>query len=396
MIRFSTFSQRVRLTAFVLAIAAAPRVSLAQSTVTDVVGFLMTNQAVPTEDFPRDRAASDAARDALTRALVVSLTTVPIATSSGGFVYRLNPELGTVERATESFGGFFVERALTPGHGRAVFGMSAWTSSFDELDGHNLRDGSFVTIANRFGDEPAPFDTESLTLRVRSSMMTAFASVGITDRFEIGGAVPFVRLRLEGERIDVYRGQTYPQASAVASASGIGDVAVRAKYMVLSARSGGVAVAGEVRLPTGDADNLLGAGSAAYRMMGIGSFERNRVSLHGNAGFIQGGVSDEFNFGGAAAVAVAPQVTLTGELSGRYLSELGSVALTSARHPTIAGVETLRLTGVEPGRTISTAVAGFKWNPAGTLVVGAHLRWTLNATGLTAPLTPSLGLEYAF
>ena len=53
-------------------------------------------------------------------------------------------------------------------------------------------------------------------------------------------------------------------------------------------------------------------------------------------------------------------------------------------------------TGGEPGRTIATGVAGFKWNPGGTLVVAAHLRWTLNSTGLTAPLTPSLGLEYAF
>ena len=386
----------VRFFALGLAVAAVPRTAWAQSTVTDVVGFLMTNQAVPTADFSRDRAAAEAARDALTRSLIVSLTSAPIATSSGGFVYRLNPELGTVERATESFGGFFVERALTPGNGRAVFGMSAWTSAFDELDGHDLRDGSFVTIANQFRDEPAPFDTESLTLRVRSSVMTAFASVGISDRFEIGGAVPFLRLRLEGDRINVYRGQTFPQADAMASASGIGDVALRAKYMLVSARSGGVAVAGEVRLPTGDADNLLGAGSAAYRLMGIGSFEHHRVSLHGNAGFIQGGVSDEINIGGAAAVAVAPQVTLTGELATRYLSDLRSVALTSASHPSIAGVETWRLTGGEPGRTITTGIAGLKWNPGGTLVFAAHLRWTLNSTGLTAPLTPSLGLEYAF
>ena len=386
----------VRFFALGLAVAAVPRTAWAQSTVTDVVGFLMTNQAVPTADFSRDRAAAEAAKDALTRSLIVSLTSAPIATSSGGFVYRLNPELGTVERATESFGGFFVERALTPGNGRAVFGMSAWTSAFDQLDGHNLRDGSFVTIANQFRDEPAPFDTESLTLRVRSSVMTAFASVGISDRFEIGGAVPFLRLQLEGERINVYRRQTFPQADALATASGIGDVALRAKYMIVSARSGGVAVAGEVRLPTGDADNLLGAGSAAYRLMGVGSFEHHRVSLHGNAGFIQGGVSDEINIGGAAAVAVAPQVTLTGELATRYLSDLRSVALTSASHPSIAGVETWRLTGGEPGRTITTGIAGFKWNPGGTLVFAAHLRWTLNSTGLTAPLTPSLGVEYAF
>src|SRR5687767_5434170 len=160
--------------------AAAPASASAQSTITDIVRFLMTNQAVQTEDFERDRAAAETARDALTRALLVSLTSVPIATSSGGFVYRLNPELGTVERATESFGGFLVERALTPGHGRSAFGVSGSTSAFDSLDGRSLTDGSFMTIANNFGDDPAPYHTESLTLHMRSSTMTVFASVGLS------------------------------------------------------------------------------------------------------------------------------------------------------------------------------------------------------------------------
>jgi hypothetical protein len=375
---------------------AAPTTAAAQTPVTDVVGFLMTNQAVQTADFERDRTAAEAARAALTRALLVSLTSVPIATSSGGFVYRLNPELGTVERATESFGGFFVERALTPGHGRASFGVSASTSDFDQLDGFDLTSGSFVTIANGFRDEPAPFDTESLTLRVRSSTMTAFASVGISDRFEIGAAVPLLRLELDGQRINVYRGQSFQQASAKATASGIGDMALRAKWMIAASRSGGVAIAGEVRLPTGDEENLLGAGSIAARLMGIGSVELNRLSLHGNAAVVRGGISDEINVGGAVAIAAAHQFTLTGELSARFVSDLESVALSAAPHPTILGVETWRLTGGPAGRTIATGVAGMKWNPGGTVVLAAHLRWNLTRTGLTAPLTPSVGLEYAF
>ena len=389
------------LTAFASVSFVAPTRASAQSTVTEIIDFLMTRRQLVSEDFERDRAAVQAASDALTRALIVSLTSVPIATSSGGFVYRLNPELGTVERATESFGGFFVERALTPGNGRAAFGMLASTSAFDSLDQHDLRNGSFVTIANRFRNEDTPFDTESLTLRVRSSTMTAYASVGITSRFEIGAAVPFVQLSLEGERVNFYEGppsfgQPVQQAAATATASGIGDAAIRAKFMMVAARSGGVAIAGELRLPTGDEQNLLGAGSMAVRVMGIGSLERSGFALHGNAGLVRGGVSDEYNFGGAAAVAVAPQFTLTGELAGRYLSELRPVVLTPAPHPSYSGVDTWRLTGGEPGRTIANAIAGFKWNPAGTFVIGAHLRWSLTSTGLRAPLTPSIGLEYAF
>jgi hypothetical protein len=386
----------VSLAVFFAALFVLPAGLAAQTTVTEIVEFLMTRRQLVSDDFERDRAAAQAASDALTRALLVSLTSVPIATSSGGFVYRLNPELGTVERATESFGGFFVERALTPGHGRAAFGIAASTSAFDNLDNHDLRGGSFVTIANQFRDEQLPFDTESLTLRVRSSTMTAFASVGITSRFEIGAAVPIVQLTLEGERINLYRGASVQQAAATATANGVGDAAIRAKLMMVAARSGGVALAGELRLPTGDERNLLGSGTAAVRVMGIGSLERSGLSLHGNAGLVRGGVSDEYTFGGAAALAVAPQVTLTGELSGRYISELRSIVLTPAPHPSYEGVDTWRLTGGDPGRTIANAIAGFKWNPTGTFVIAAHLRWSLTSTGLTAPLTPSIGMEYAF
>ena len=378
------------------ALTLAPWTAGAQSTVTDIVNFLVTNQTIPTEDAGSDRAAAEAARDTITRALIVNLTSVPIGTSSSGFLYRLNPELGTVERATETFGGFFVERAFTPGHGRASFGMSASTTSFDKLDGQPLRDGTMVTTGSRFPDEAAPFETESLTLRVSSSTMTAYASVGITDRFEIAGALPIVRQSIEGERVSVYRGETFLQASASATASGVADAAVRAKYTVVNARDGGAAIAAEVRLPTGDEANLLGAGSVGFRITGIGALERGPLMLSGNGGLVRGGVSDELVLGAAAAYAVHPRLSLTAEVLSRRIDELRPLLLTSQPHPTRLGVQTIRLTGGEPGQTVSSGIAGFKWNPSGTLVFGANVRWNFTTAGLTAPLTPSVGLEYDF
>src|SRR5687768_15320523 len=106
-------NQLVAAAAMTAAVALVPSATLAQTTVSDIVGFLVTNQSIPTGDSDRDRAAAEAARDTITRALIVNLTSVPIATSSSGFLYRLNPQLGTVERATESFGAFFVERAFS-------------------------------------------------------------------------------------------------------------------------------------------------------------------------------------------------------------------------------------------------------------------------------------------
>lgn len=385
-----------RLASAVLTLLACAAPVSAQESVGDIINFLVTNQAVQTGDFERDQAAAEAARDAITRALLLNLGSVPLASSSSGFLYRLNPQLGTMERATESFGAFFVERAMGPGAGRAAFGATVSTSAFDRLGDLRLRDGSLVTVFNQFRDESAPFDTESLTLRVRSRTLTLFGSVGVTDRFEIGGALPLVELTLDGQRLNVYRGAETLQASGEASASGVGDLALRAKFTFASGPSGAFAAAAEVRLPTGDDVNLLGAGATSYRFIGIGSYEQGRFTLHGNGGLVVGGISDEVNLAGAVGIAVAPRVTVSGEVLFRRIAELADLDLVSEPHPTIVGVDTARLLAGEPGAWVSNAVAGIKWNAGGSVVIGGHVAFPLVRRGLTAPVTPTLTFEYAF
>ena len=365
-------------------------------TVSQVVDFLVTNQAVQTGDFERDHAAAEAARDSISRALLVNVTSVPLASSSSGFLYRLNPMLGTMERTTQTFGSLFVERALTIGEEHASFGMSFLTTGFDQLGDLQLRDGSLVTTANQFRDEATPFDTEALTLRIRSSTVTLFGTYGVTDSFEIGAALPLIHLTVDGSRLNVYRTDPFLQASGNASATGIGDAALRAKYTIARSPAGAFAAAAEVRLPTGDEENLLGAGAVAYRFLGIGSFERGRFALHGNGGVVLGGISDEFNFSGAGAYAVHPRVTVSGEMLIRRVDELHELELVAESHPTFAGVDTLRLVQGTTATTLANAVAGFKWNVNGTLVLGGHIAFPLVRHGLTAPITPTLAFEYAF
>jgi hypothetical protein len=380
-----------------LAALALPSTSFAQNqSATDIIGFLMLNQAVPTADFERDRAAADAARQTIVDSLLVNLTSAPLSTSSGGFVYRFNEQLGVVQRAADTFGPFFIERALTGGKGHPSFGVTGSTTSFDELDGRKLRDGSLVTISDQFRDESTPFDTESLTLKIRSSAMTIFGSVPVTNNFEIGAALPLLRLELDGQRLNVYRGATFAQASASATASGVGDLALRGKYVFYSDGPTGIAAVGEVRLPTGDEANLLGAGKAGYRVTGIASYEPSHFAVHLNLGAAGGGVSNEFTFGGAALAAVNPHVTISGEFLGRHVSELRGLDFVAAPHPTIAGVDTYRLVPGDSGTTVVQIVTGAKWNVANTLVIGGHLRWSVTDGGLTAKVTPTLAVEYSF
>jgi hypothetical protein len=366
-----------------------------RDTLREAVTFLMTNQAVQTGDFQRDRAAAEAARDTVARSLLINLTSAPIGTSSGGFLYRLNPELGTVQRASENFGTFFVERALMGGQGSGSFGMTASTAAYTRLNGYDLDDGTLITVANRFRDESTAFDTESLNMNLSASTLTFFGTYGVADEFELGVVVPVVRINLEGERINIYRGSSFTQSVATGTASGIADVALRAKYGLFSSRTTNIAAAGEVRLPTGDEENLLGAGSTSWRVLGVASFESGPVGFHLNGGIVGGGISDERLLAGAFSVALHPRATLTGELLHRHVTELRPFELTAAPHPTVIGVDTLRLTPGAGSTTLVTAITGFKWNVSDTIVLGGHLLWSLTDRGLNAPVTPTVALEYS-
>jgi hypothetical protein len=375
----------------------APRGASAQESLSDVLSFLLTNQSVPTGDFTRDEAAARATRDTVSRALSLELATLPIGTSSPGFVYRLNPDLGTQERATQTFGPFFAERSLTAGRRQLSFGLSIRNATFTHLGGEDLRDGSFVTSGNRFRDETQPFDVEALTLDLSARAMTGLVNFGITDRWDVGAAVPVVSVSLEGSRINTYRGQVLLQARADANATGFGDMAVRTKYRFLDKPGvGGLAAVGEVRLPTGDEENLLGAGDAALVALAIGSYEQGRFGVDGNFGIVRGGAANELQYRGAASVAVAQRLTVVGELLGRRISDFGRIVSAEAPHPTFANVNTIRLIE-EPGAANTAAlVGGVKWNPAGTWLLNASLSRTIGDARLRSGVVAQLGFDYAW
>jgi hypothetical protein len=203
-------------TVLMASLATSAEAQSTPETVQDILAFLVTNRGVETGDFDKDREAAEATSATLTRALLAAIARVPISTSSSGFTYRLNPTLGTVERASETFGPFFAERALTSGAGQASFGVTFQYASFTTLDGNDLRDGSFVTTANQFRDEETPFDIETLTLNITTRTTTVFGSVGVTDRLDVAAAVPFVSLGISGSRVNTYRGTSVVQARATA------------------------------------------------------------------------------------------------------------------------------------------------------------------------------------
>jgi hypothetical protein len=319
-----------------------------------------------------------------------------VSASSGGFTYRFNPDLGTVERASETFGPFYIERALTAGAGQASFGFTFQYASFTSLDGNDLRDGTLVTVANQFTDEPAPFDVENLTLDISTKTATFFTNVGLTNRLDVGAAVPLIRLDIKGTRVNTYRGRTALAASAIADTVGLGDIAVRSKVRLTPDGPGAVAVGVEARLPTGRAEDLLGSGEFSTRVLGLASYESGPMSIYGNFGLGVGGVGNDVTYGGAAAIAATPRLTVVGEFLGHRIAGLQAITTVSAPHPRVADVMTTRLVPSGSDQSTAYGVAGFKWNVSSTWLLHANVLVPLTDTGLTTTLTPTIAMDYSF
>ncbi len=367
----------------------------AQDSLSGVLSFLLVNRSIPTGDFARDAEAAAAMRDALIGLLQVEIATVPLNTPASGFTYRLDPELGIPVRVSDSFGPFFLERSLTSGARRISFGLGFTQADFSNIDGRPLRDGTLVATASQFAGDPAPFDAETLTLRIRTRTATLSATAGLTDRLDVSVSVPFVRVSLNGERLDTYRGTPLVQATAVAASSGVGDVVLRGKYNVWRQGASGVAAAGEVRLPTGDTENLLGAGSTIITPRVVGSYEPGVLGFHGSFGAAFGGPSSLLDYGGAVTVSATARLTLVGEFIGRRIHEGGRLADVTQPHPNLINVQTVRLSTTEQSTTRSMVSLGFRWNVAGAGLISANVLRPVSDAGLNANWRASITFDYS-
>ncbi len=377
----------------VLSTIASP--ALAQN-MGEALSALILAQSTPNPALPKDVQAAATTRDTVAQLVLVELSNLPVATSAGGFVYRLNSGLGTIERVSPSFGAFFTERALTSGRGVASLGLTVRGGTFNRLQGASLTSGTFPVNASRPAGSTQPNDVDTINLELSTQTWTGYGTFGITDRLDVGVAVPIVTLDVEGRRVNTFLGVSSLQAAGAKRATGVGDVAVRARYALIGEQAHGVTAGLDVRLPTGREEDLLGAGRASTRMFGIASFERGLVATHVNAGYTVGGVSREFGYNAAVTYAALPRITFVGELLGRRLSNLHQLRDVYAPHPTVPGVETMRWLPQEKGVHQMLASTGMKVNITRSYVLNANMLIRLTDLGLSARVVPSISMDYTF
>ena len=361
----------------------------------DVLSFLLTTQRVATGDFIKDKEAAEATRDTIARALLIEMATLPLASSSGAFTYRFNPDLGTVERVTQGFGPLFVNRVITGGRRQMSLSVTFRHADFVRLSGRELGNGSLVTTANKFRDEPAPFDVEALSLDLQSNTTTISGNYGITDRIDVSVAAPVVQIAMSGERVNTYRGTSLLQATGSATTTSLGDVAVRTKLQLSRSEAAGIGAELELRLPTGSVENLSGSGRTAFKPSVILSAGRGPIEGHANVGVVVGGLSREAAFAGAVSAAVSDRVTLSFEGLVRYIDALHAMHEVTQPHPLFSGVDTIRLVPDVGATTTVMSATGVRWNVSGAWIVNAYVLAPLVDRGLQSRLSPALSVEYS-
>jgi hypothetical protein len=259
--------------------------------------------------------------------LATQFATFPLGSSTGGLTYVFDETLGTLRRGSASFGPLFAERALTIGRGKLSAGFNYQRTSYRTFEGQDLDDGSikfylrhqdccgFTDPANLLGFSSSvgdgtrlnpPFEGDiieaALSLTATTHTTALFVNYGLTSRWDVGLAVPIVKVSLDASvEASVIRLVTStapnthtfeyfnPDRTLVVqragSASGLGDIVLRSKYRVVSAAGGGLAAAVDLRLPSGDENDLLGTGGVQAKMLLIASTERGRFAEHVNIGY---------------------------------------------------------------------------------------------------------------
>jgi hypothetical protein len=359
------------------------------------------------------RVDSKAELTTLNDALKGQLGTFPLPSPASGFTYQFDPTTGVFTRTTDSFGPIFAERGDTIGRRRFSLGFTYSHFSFDKLDGQDLHDGSLTV---NFRHEPTgakrglpPFFFEADTIRaniqanIDQDLFVFTANYGILDNLDVAIAIPIVHLSMDvtgtatiirtgtdGNK-QIHRflnGGDTEVVKASGDATGVGDILLRGKYNFYRQPNLSLAAALDLRLPSGNENDLLGLGTVRVRPFFIASAHALGISPHLNVGFDLGDTSkvdDEFFYTVGFDWAIIPRVTFAFDLLGRYVIDNSRP---KASRP-------LGSTEISDDNIINAAF-GVKINPWKNLLILFNLLVALNNTGLRDDVTPLVGIEWSF
>ena len=250
---------------------------------------------------PVIRQNIDSSLASVNSALAAQLSNLPIPSPASAYRYVFDPTLGVFVRRVQSLGPVLAERAETLGRERFFLALTYQRYSFDHIDDLDLR-GFRVEIPVELplpptGQLPALVTADTL-VHLTFSQITAHFTYGLTPNIDVSYAMPVVTSDITVSTQPGLQQLTTRQPLVVLprhwvalGATGLGDATARVKARVLRNEKFDLAVATDVRLPTGDELNYHGAGAYGVKPFVVLSTSGPRLSTHLNAGYQWNGSS---------------------------------------------------------------------------------------------------------
>jgi len=396
-------------------------------------GLFVDSQALLPGEQPHSghfNSAFQAEFSQFSTALTSQLVSVPLPSPASGFTYEFDPTLGVFTRTTRSFGPILAERAETIGANRTSFGFTYQHYRFDTIEGIDLSQVPAVFTHDRpaVGTGRDDVVTTVNTIDARVNQFTAFLTYGVTNSLDLSVAVPVVsndilveshatirRIGTIDERTHFFRsaGDTIGDErvfTAFGSASGVGDITLRLKQTLGRRESSGFAVGVDLRLPTGDEEQLLGAGAAGVRPFAVWSAAFGPVAPHANLGYLWNGSSvlagdpasgvsadlpDQVAYVAGAEVSVNSRATVVFDVVGRFV--IDSPRLVPETFHALDGTSQFpNVVFRNDSFNEVNGALGLKLNLVQQLLLDVNVLFKLNNAGLRDKVTPLLGLEYTF
>jgi len=386
--------------------------------------------------------AADIANQALTPALnsliTSNISSFPLSSTIAGVTFDFST--GRPVSLEEGQGPIFAESAETLGAQKLVVGVNATYLSLNRFRGMPLKDMRFTFTHEDLddpglGDNPTEIDVVDvfLGLDVNASIIAFSATYGLARNLDVGVAIPFISLNINGTARAVVQSMTlfiqdrfgggarhffdgdahHPmlvnETGYDESASGLGDIAVRLKYRFPTQMDSDIATMLDVRIPTGSAADFLGTGSLSARLALIGSKRIGAFTPHVNFGYNYRGAdldSDEIEFAVGFDQKVLRGVTVAVDFLGEFdVNGSEVVTLYPGGGNTTTIQEQSPDTGAMASRTIELSNVpdrandhtlngsfGFWIAPSERFQVLANVLIPLQDGGLRSNIAPTLGM----
>jgi len=357
----------------------------------------------------------------LDAAIGSNASNVPLSASSSGVTFKFVG--GLPVRTSGSLGPVFGERAQTLGKGRFVVGGNLSGLGFSSLRGVPLDE-----IVLNFSHQDVPpaglgqplrendVLQVRLNLNVNLLVSTAFATYGLTDRIDLGIAIPLVHTSLQGRSVGQFIPFGIPtshffagdslhpvltaNAATFGSATGLGDIALRIKGNIRSTEKLGLALMADARLPTGSQEDMTGAGHLSLRALAIASARFGDFSPHLNLGYAMRsgkGRNDVVLATGGFDQPIAPWATMAVDVISEWQVGASDLVLPQTvvyEFPVERTVEPTNIPEMRDHRV--NGAFGFKFRTPGGPILVTNALVPLRRGGLQANLVWTLGLDANF